>query len=347
MSIIEQFSLNNTQGVDTSLLLGANSEAGVSASVDSATSASLESVTGVGAYFADILASMQGAATDLIGSDANSTSQSDSATSTEASSVAATGLFASLISSDDEASTTSTLSSSTSIIGTALTSDESLSQIQQQLMASLNASLFGGLLGDTVGTDGATSLLSGIGSSFSDESLSIMQSNLLANLHSSLFSGLLSADGTMSEQNVTSTEDSTASNEAESGYSFLQNMSQFSFGDDGFGLNELFDTVNIAQHVPVVSSLYQDMTGEHMSAAASLAGGFLYGGPTGLALSAVDLMVEGYTGSTVSDAIVDFDYAGYFFGNNSAATAAQEALKTNDEPIESSTNAYQFVSRLF
>ena len=112
-------------------------------------------------------------------------------------------------------------------------------------------------------------------------------------------------------------------------------------------INEFFDTVNIAQHVPIVSSLYQDMTGEAMSAAASLAGGFLYGGPTGLALSAADLVVKGVTGTTVSDAIVDFDYAGTFFGDNIEASAAQEALKTKEEPIEESANAYQFVSRLF
>lgn len=112
-------------------------------------------------------------------------------------------------------------------------------------------------------------------------------------------------------------------------------------------MNELFDTVNIAQHIPIMSSLYQDMTGEGMSAAASLAGGFLYGGPTGLALSAADLMVKGVTGTTVSDAIVDFDYAGTFFGDLPEATVAQEALKSSDAPIEESTNAYQFVSRLF
>ncbi|MGY0594202.1 MAG: hypothetical protein ACW7DP_10450, partial [Paraglaciecola chathamensis] len=135
--------------------------------------------------------------------------------------------------------------------------------------------------------------------------------------------------------------------EAQSSYSFLQDISKVSFGEDGFGLNELFDTVNIAQHIPIMSSLYQDMTGEGMSAAASLAGGFLYGGPTGLALSAADLMVKGVTGTTVSDAIVDFDYAGTFFGDLPEATVAQEALKSSDAPIEESTNAYQFVSRLF
>ena len=176
-----------------------------------------------------------------------------------------------------------------------------------------------------------------------------MQSNLLTSLHSSLFSGLAndSAVQTSGAQQGVSAASKSVVNEAQSSYSFLQDISKVSFGEDGFGLNELFDTVNIAQHIPIMSSLYQDMTGEGMSAAASLAGGFLYGGPTGLALSAADLMVKGVTGTTVSDAIVDFDYAGTFFGDLPEAAAAQEALKSSDAPIEESTNAYQFVSRLF
>ena len=216
-------------------------------------------------------------------------------------------------------------------------------------MASLNANLFGGLLGDSVDVDSASGLMAGLGSSFSDESISTMQSNLLTSLHSSLFSGLAndSAVQTSTAQQGVSAASKSVVDEAQSSYSFLQDISKVSFGEDGFGLNELFDTVNIAQHIPIMSSLYQDMTGEGMSAAASLAGGFLYGGPTGLALSAADLMVKGVTGTTVSDAIVDFDYAGTFFGDLPEATVAQEALKSSDAPIEESTNAYQFVSRLF
>jgi hypothetical protein len=335
VSIIDQFSLSNLVGTDASVFSDGTSE--TNTTVDS----SLESGTGVGAYFSDILASLQGAASNLVGSDA-SDSDSDSALSTAASGIAATGLFSSLLSSDDTSSTAS--DTGESLISSALTSDESIAQIQEQLMTSLNANLFGGLLGDTSDGDGTASLLTGLGSSLSDDSLSSMQANLLSTLHTSLFAGLLSSSSDTSEESLTTIEDATSTDTSPS---YLQNLSDFSFGEDGLGLNELFDTVNIAQHVPIVSSFYQDMTGEGMSGVASLAGGFLYGGPTGLALSAADLAFKGVTGATMSDAIVDFDYAGTFFGDSESASVAQEALQTSDEPVEESTNVHQLVSRLF
>lgn len=358
MSIIDQFSLSQFSETDTAVLTNVPN----ATHTTSAATSSLESSTGVGAYFADILASLQGAAgefmenetlTSSLQTSSLSTAENDtSAASTLATGAAASILFASLLSMDDATDNNETSLANASpetIISDVLSADESIAQIQQQLMASLNANLFGGLLGDSVGVDSASGLMAGLGSSFSDESISTMQSNLLTSLHSSLFSGLAndSAVQTSGAQQGVSAASKSVVNEAQSSYSFLQDISKVSFGEDGFGLNELFDTVNIAQHIPIMSSLYQDMTGEGMSAAASLAGGFLYGGPTGLALSAADLMVKGVTGTTVSDAIVDFDYAGTFFGDLPEATVAQEALKSSDAPIEESTNAYQFVSRLF
>jgi hypothetical protein len=381
VSIIDQFSLSQFTEPNTSVLSKVPNDTQSTGS--ETTLSSLESGTGVGAYFADILASLQGSASEFMGNDtasvitqeatstAQNSSSGDSALTTGvASGVAATSLFSSLLSGNEETdgsvtpsnaidASSSAIASSGSLISAALSADESIAKIQQQLMASLNANLFGGMLGDGTSTDGTgdstSGLLAGIGTSFlddslSEESLATMQSNLLTSLHASLFSGLTdlaTTTQTTADQSSLLPASKSAVTDAQASYSFLQNMSELSFGEDGFGLNEFFDTVNIAQHVPIVSSLYQDMTGEAMSAAASLAGGFLYGGPTGLALSAADLMVKGVTGSTVSDAIVDFDYAGTFFGDNIEASAAQEALKTTEEPIEESTNAYQFVSRLF
>ncbi|MEH6713611.1 MAG: hypothetical protein V7733_20605 [Paraglaciecola polaris] len=327
MSIIEQFSASNILGADASLISGTNSETVSSTTADTGSSSSLESVTGVGAYFADLLAGLQGATSN---NSPSKTAVSDGA--------------AALISSN----MTSGAISGESLISGAISADESIAQIQQQLMASLNANLFGGLLGE--GAEGTSALMSDLGASFSEQSISSMQSNLLSNLQTSLFSSLTNITDSSVGQSGAITNSSAllkSNSITEPASTFLQDVGQYSFGEDGLGLNEVFDTINIAQHVPIVSSLYQDMTGEHMSAAASLAGGFLYGGPTGLALSAVDLLVESYTGSTMSDAIVDFDYAGLLFADNPAAAVAQQAIQTSDEPIEQSSNAYQFVSRMF
>ena len=49
----------------------------------------------------------------------------------------------------------------------------------------------------------------------------------------------------------------------------------FSFGD-------LVDTLNPLQHIPVVSSLYRELTGDQIAAAPRMMGSVLYGGATGM-----------------------------------------------------------------
>jgi hypothetical protein len=68
------------------------------------------------------------------------------------------------------------------------------------------------------------------------------------------------------------------------------------FGKDGFNIGDLIDVVNPLQHIPVVSSVYRWATGDEISPAAELAGGFLYGGPIGLAASAASVALTAATG---------------------------------------------------
>ena len=95
----------------------------------------------------------------------------------------------------------------------------------------------------------------------------------------------------------------------------------FSFNDDGIGLEDAFDTVNVLQHIPVVSSVYSAVTEQDkISKVAQLAGGFLYGGATGLAFSMVDLAVESYSGTSISDSIAQFNYSNFIFGQSNSDT---------------------------
>ncbi len=68
------------------------------------------------------------------------------------------------------------------------------------------------------------------------------------------------------------------------------------FGEDGFSFWDLLDIVNPLQHIPVVSTIYRAVTGDKIDPGARIAGGTLFGGPIGMALSLVSAMVEEGTG---------------------------------------------------
>jgi hypothetical protein len=64
------------------------------------------------------------------------------------------------------------------------------------------------------------------------------------------------------------------------------------FGDKGLSFRDLLDIVNPLQHIPGVSQLYRKLTGDEIKPSMELAGGALFGGPIGVALSALGLIAE-------------------------------------------------------
>lgn len=79
-------------------------------------------------------------------------------------------------------------------------------------------------------------------------------------------------------------------------------------GADGSALGNLFDTVvdtvNPLQHIPGVSSAYQAATDDTMNPIASMAGGFLFGGPIGLMAGAAQSFLEMVTGKSVAQNVI-------------------------------------------
>lgn len=72
--------------------------------------------------------------------------------------------------------------------------------------------------------------------------------------------------------------------------------------DEGYSLfDAVLDTVNPLQHIPGVSSVYRATTGDESSALANMAGGFLFGGPVGLAAGAATSFFEMLTGRGLMD----------------------------------------------
>jgi len=71
------------------------------------------------------------------------------------------------------------------------------------------------------------------------------------------------------------------------------------FGNDGPSFGDLIDVINPLQHIPLVGSLYREITGDTLDHAPKVAGNTLYFGPIGALTSVVDVFVEETTGKDV------------------------------------------------
>ena len=78
------------------------------------------------------------------------------------------------------------------------------------------------------------------------------------------------------------------------------------FGKDGFTFFDFLDVINPLQHIPVISTLYRSITGDNIDPGSKIAGGTLFGGPLGAALSGLDVAVKHNTGRDIADHTVAF-----------------------------------------
>ncbi len=91
------------------------------------------------------------------------------------------------------------------------------------------------------------------------------------------------------------------------------------FGADGFTFLDFLDIINPLQHIPVVSNLYRDLTGDEIDPASRVAGGTLFGGPIGAVVSLADVVIDESTGQDMGDHVLA--WMG-FEGGQPAATVA-------------------------
>jgi hypothetical protein len=68
--------------------------------------------------------------------------------------------------------------------------------------------------------------------------------------------------------------------------------------------SDLVDTLNPLQHIPIVSMIYREMTGNSLSAGARIFGGALYGGPVGLVSGVVGAVLEQETGKDMGEHVM-------------------------------------------
>ena len=70
------------------------------------------------------------------------------------------------------------------------------------------------------------------------------------------------------------------------------------------GWRDVVDALNPLEHLPFVSTLFDEMTGHKPSSGSQLAGGTLLGGPIGFVASLVNVVFQGETGQGVGGTMV-------------------------------------------
>lgn len=73
-----------------------------------------------------------------------------------------------------------------------------------------------------------------------------------------------------------------------------------------FGFGDLVDIVNPLHHIPLVSALYEGMTGDDIKPSGRIIGGALFGGFVGAAAGVANVIVEEETGKDVTGNVVAF-----------------------------------------
>ncbi len=99
-----------------------------------------------------------------------------------------------------------------------------------------------------------------------------------------------------------------------------KNSSISAFHDaDGPSFSDLIDILNPLQHIPVISTIYQQLTGDKEGAVADLVGGALWSGFIGVGAAVANLVIEDATGRNIGAHV-----AALFHDDDATAVAANQ-----------------------
>ena len=72
---------------------------------------------------------------------------------------------------------------------------------------------------------------------------------------------------------------------------------------EGFGFGDFIDIINPLHHIPIVATIYRNLSGDQIGAAPRVIGGALWGRIGGFVAGAVNAVVEWWTGKDIGDHI--------------------------------------------
>ncbi|MEP2653941.1 MAG: hypothetical protein ABJH06_18340 [Paraglaciecola sp.] len=201
-----------------------------------------------------------------------------------------------------------------------------IDSIQQSLMSAMG---FTNALGDGV------SKLSSL------SSIANMQSSLLSSLQASLFSSATESASSFVGETTSIVKGVEEFDSFSNTWNAIDDVSDYLTGADGLAFADVFDSVNILNHVPLISDVYQNEIEHEISPISELVGGYAFGGPVGLAYSAADLAIESISGKSIYENISDFLFS----------DAEQESIENTvtqvTDTILQTNQAYSFVRRHF
>jgi hypothetical protein len=106
------------------------------------------------------------------------------------------------------------------------------------------------------------------------------------------------------------------------------------FGEDGFSFFDLIDVINPLQHIPVIGTLYREMTGDTLDPLPRIAGSTLFFGPAGAAFSTANVLLEETSGADLGDHVMAML-------RDEDSTTNTAALSNNEPPKSVSVVAQQ------
>ncbi|MEQ8193085.1 MAG: hypothetical protein RIB59_01210 [Rhodospirillales bacterium] len=101
------------------------------------------------------------------------------------------------------------------------------------------------------------------------------------------------------------------------------------FGEDGFTFADLLDIINPLQHIPIVSTIYRELSGDKIAMLPRILGGALFGGPIGAGAAVANAVVEQGTGRDLGEHVVAL-----FTGDEAPVTAVAQAASKDAAPAE-------------
>ena len=93
------------------------------------------------------------------------------------------------------------------------------------------------------------------------------------------------------------------------------------FGEVGFTFGDLLDIINPLQHIPVISTIYREITGDEIAALPRMIGGGLFGGLAGLGAATVNMIFDEASGKDLGEHI----YTAFLGDDEATGTLVAEA----------------------
>ena len=114
------------------------------------------------------------------------------------------------------------------------------------------------------------------------------------------------------------------------------------FGKDGFTFFDFLDVINHLQHLPVVSTLYREWSGDTIDPGAKMVGGTLFGGPIGLVGWIANNLTEAVSGMDIGENVVAFFRGDAAQGDQAdAPTQIAEAAPLGQSPAIQTAAAFE------